>query len=801
VWRVFLLGLVAAPGAASAARPLTQPLIDFVSAVRTFMPREGSLGYVVPTPEERAAFKAAAAALLAGDVAKAEQAIAGRGNFEVLDFRDGDAGPQYWALAEIPPLTRGWGFYFVARSARRPSVVVEAPHPLADEESELSAARLVQRLRPRAFCLAGAHRYADPARTSDVAHTTTTIFEAVHEALLPTTDLTLQVHGFADATHPGYPDLLLSNATAQPDGRGRAICEAVSGAGLVCTLFDGTAYTDLGATTNVQAAASQRALGANHFLHFETTERMRKDPASFDALAAAIAGAVPEAPKTGCAAAPGPTLWALAPLVAGCRRGRSSSRRRTRGRKPPRRSVIMKKLALTLLVLASACGAPPGGGGDGGSGADGGVLSGDAALYAQAVSDYKAARYQVARGEFSTLLTTYPASSFRDASQVYVGEADYQLKSYAAARSELEAFLAAHAASPEADRATYWLGRTRHAQKDVAAALAIFQGFLTTFAQSNLRDNAQLWVGRSFYDLTPPDYANALVAFRKVISDYGRGASAPEAQYWIGRTEFQMVNYAQARADLESQLTTYGATNAFADAVTVYLGRCDFETLAFAAAQARLDGVPASFPTSKILDEASYWDGRARFEQLDYAGALSQFQHLITTWPQSLLADNAQYWTGRVYFAQLQYAQSLSALQAGETNYPMSNVRDWMVHYQGRCQFELNQPALARPLFDRQLSTWATSQAAPAGHYWRGRTLYGQGTFADAITDFNAVLGTTSSWAPDAHAYKVRAYADQADCANADAAYAAFKTAFPSSPLLATTCAYFRPTTCAGTCP
>lgn len=322
-WPGALLVAVVAGAPASAARAVTQPLPDFVASVRTFMPGEGSLGYVVPTPEERAAFGAAMRALLAGDVAKAEQAVAGRGNFEVLDFRDGEGGPQYWALVEIPPLSRGWGFYFLARAAQRPSVVVEAPHPLADEESELSAARLVQRLRPRAFCLAGAHRYADPARTSDMAHTSLTIFEAVHEALLASTDLTLQVHGFADATHPGYPDLLLSNATAQPDGRGKRICDAVSAAGLACALFDGTAYTDLGATTNVQAAASQRALGAEHFLHFETTERMRKDPASFDTLAAAIVGVIPAA-QARCAAAPGVPLVGLALLVAARRRRRSS---------------------------------------------------------------------------------------------------------------------------------------------------------------------------------------------------------------------------------------------------------------------------------------------------------------------------------------------------------------------------------------------------------------------------------------------------------------------------------------------
>ena len=60
-----------------------------------------------------------------------------------------------------------------------------------------------------------------------------------------------------------------------------------------------------------------------------------------------------------------------------------------------------------------------------------------------------------------------------------------------------------------------------------------------------------------------------------------------EAQYWIGRTEFYQANYAQARADLESQLSTYGATNPFADIVNIYIGRCDYETAQYSLATAR----------------------------------------------------------------------------------------------------------------------------------------------------------------------------------------------------------------------
>lgn len=329
-----LLPLVAARPAL-AARQVAKPLRDFVAEMRVFMPGEASGGFVVPTPEEQEAFRAAALALRGGDVATAERALAiFHGVFEVLDFTDGPGGPRYLAIAEIPGgatglLPRGWGFFFFAQQPVRDQLVIEAPHPLADRESEIDAATAVSTLRPAAFLLAGSHRYADPRPLSDVAHTSGSVFQTVHEAALEGGRIAAQIHGFSLSTHPGYPGLLLSAGSTTPTADVLAICDAVNRAGVLCFPFDGTAYTDLGALNNVQGSYAASAFGAGHFLHFETADATRADPARVGAIVNAIGDRFPTAGGCSCGSSGGAAAVFPVLLVLLVRRPRFHPKRRS----------------------------------------------------------------------------------------------------------------------------------------------------------------------------------------------------------------------------------------------------------------------------------------------------------------------------------------------------------------------------------------------------------------------------------------------------------------------------------------
>ena len=320
-----VLFLLSATVAVSAPRPVTGSLESFVVEMRTFLPQEGSSGYVVPTTAERLAFATAVAAALSGNEAKVELALAPYPDFEVLDFTDDKSG-RYLAIVEKPPLHRGWGFIFVARHPARPELLVEVPHPLADRDSEVVGARAARALSPKAFIMAGAHRFALPGRLSDVAHTSASIFESAHEALAAEGLVVLQFHGFGLSLHPDYPDLILSNATPMPDERGARICGAAVDAGIDCRTFDGSAYTDLGAQTNVQAGFLRRTYQGASFLHFETGDRVRESDARIDGLMGSLTAEWPRhAQGCGCMGADvGPVAWALLALFNRRNRTRSS---------------------------------------------------------------------------------------------------------------------------------------------------------------------------------------------------------------------------------------------------------------------------------------------------------------------------------------------------------------------------------------------------------------------------------------------------------------------------------------------
>ena len=301
--------ILLSPRPARAARPITTSLVDYVRSIRAFLPTQGSNAYVVPTAADRLAFRAAARALAADDLATAERALAPYPDFEVLALTDTGSGASYHALVEKAPIPRGWGFFLFARAPARPDLVLEAPHPLADRDSELAAARAAIALKPAAILFAGAHRYADANGSSDVAHVAASIFESVHEVALTPNRVVVQIHGFSAAGHPDYPEILISSGTTDPGADGEQVCRLVTGAnrGVGCVLFDGSAYVDLGAQANVQGAFARRSFGAGHFLHIETADSVRGEGPSppLDVLIAALAARWPEpAPTGGCALAP-----------------------------------------------------------------------------------------------------------------------------------------------------------------------------------------------------------------------------------------------------------------------------------------------------------------------------------------------------------------------------------------------------------------------------------------------------------------------------------------------------------------
>ncbi|MBI4411943.1 MAG: hypothetical protein HY541_05615, partial [Deltaproteobacteria bacterium] len=235
---------------------------------------------------------------------------------------------EYYLLTEKEEGASGQGIYAVNPAGTR-NLVIEAPHPLYDTDSELVAAQIFRDVSAKVLLIAGTHRCADseesecsgttsvcgeegPYRISDPAHFTCNFFQAVHESLsdLPEDPVILQIHGFSQGD--GDPEAILSDGVehtadsadnvlalavnlkelldAKGDDDGVTACQAddpdVDG--------DGLGFDDsyLCAFVNVQgrytngsaedACTEEATASSDRFIHMELSYDLRHDDGTDD---------------------------------------------------------------------------------------------------------------------------------------------------------------------------------------------------------------------------------------------------------------------------------------------------------------------------------------------------------------------------------------------------------------------------------------------------------------------------------------------------------------------------------------
>ena len=94
-----------------------------------------------------------------------------------------------------------------------------------------------------------------------------------------------------DRSHPGYPDAILSNGSAEPHEELDRLAAAIEARVASVGIFDGRSWSRLGATQNPQGIHT-RAIGGR-FYHLELRYRLRGDPARRSAIVDALAEAIP----------------------------------------------------------------------------------------------------------------------------------------------------------------------------------------------------------------------------------------------------------------------------------------------------------------------------------------------------------------------------------------------------------------------------------------------------------------------------------------------------------------------------
>lgn len=217
--------------------------------------------------------------LLNGGIAQSDSSLiltasslAAQENYQLIPVNDSASGNRFYVLMESPSQNRGWGSYmFSATASPSTRVIIEAPHPITDFNSQDTAFSIFTSSYPRvaALLISGVERTLGPNGQTDMAHRSQSIFETAHEALTSFGSVVIQIHGFSAFAHPQEPLVVLSTGDGGLNGALESIAGNLGAANISVGVFDGFTHEKLGAQDNVQGRYA-RAFGAG-FVHSEVS--------------------------------------------------------------------------------------------------------------------------------------------------------------------------------------------------------------------------------------------------------------------------------------------------------------------------------------------------------------------------------------------------------------------------------------------------------------------------------------------------------------------------------------------------
>jgi hypothetical protein len=242
--------------------------------VRSHMPGAGTNALAVPSVADRDQFASVVTRVLDGDDAAA---CALPAPYKLVRLSD----PQAGLVRVVVELASPSWFYgtYAASPAHTRALVVEAPHPIADTDTDLQATAVFAQDGAKYLLVAGTHRCANlaaspctgtttacgasaPYRESDAAHEDALPFFAVHAAISAHDSSLnfLQLHGNGESS---CPDALVSDSSGAWSETGLAgrLAAALGSSTSVgkCGLDFPTSGCNLCGTDNVEARDSAGA--------------------------------------------------------------------------------------------------------------------------------------------------------------------------------------------------------------------------------------------------------------------------------------------------------------------------------------------------------------------------------------------------------------------------------------------------------------------------------------------------------------------------------------------------------------
>ena len=268
--------------------PTQEPDDNFsilIQELENTMPGASTEGYRIPSQADEQSFQDMVTGIARDDLTGVSQS-ASNYHYELLWLSDlKDSNAESYVLRERQPIERGWGLYFF-RLENSAEIIVEAPHPIADEYTPHVALDLYRALHAQALLVAGTHRKANADGSADAAHARESIFQTVHTTLFNLGEesahqtIFLQIHGYSPDEHPKAPQVVIGYNWKTDPEKDLLLSKLVSALQknqiTVGTCHEKN-YPGLCGTTNVQRLATKGGV----FFHMELSPELRQNDRTF----------------------------------------------------------------------------------------------------------------------------------------------------------------------------------------------------------------------------------------------------------------------------------------------------------------------------------------------------------------------------------------------------------------------------------------------------------------------------------------------------------------------------------------
>ncbi len=225
---VCLLGLLSFSGYLKAQTVESGNLFSKIETILAGMPASNSDNYLEPDAGQLTTWNKTIDYLLAGNYGLAATE-ANSIDYDLIEFTDTPSGKKYYVLTNNK--SNYWGTYVFYPEALRP-LVIQSPHPKYDTNTGLEGIFIFQETDALFFSMSGTHRCnqgiasscsgttsvcgtTEPYKISDMAHSVSSIFQAVTDNLYTQIDTTyfVSLHGFGKRDSDPY--VILSNGTRE----------------------------------------------------------------------------------------------------------------------------------------------------------------------------------------------------------------------------------------------------------------------------------------------------------------------------------------------------------------------------------------------------------------------------------------------------------------------------------------------------------------------------------------------------------------------------------------------------------